>query len=89
MAAKATAAAPQVESYTKLPNRVLRGEDLNRPPLKLGPLLHVETSPLLHLPVTPCQKLQRQHPNDSMLDKSAQGSRLPHGFRAQWLCPSL
>ena len=27
----------QVEPYTKLPNRVLRGEDLNRPPLKSGP----------------------------------------------------
>ncbi len=37
MAPKATAAAAQVEPYTKLPNRVLRGEDPNRPPLKAGP----------------------------------------------------
>ena len=43
MAAKAAATVPavpdsrQVEPYTKLPNRVLRGEDPNRPPLKAGP----------------------------------------------------
>ena len=45
MAPKAKAAAvpavpaptPQVEPYTKVPNRVLRGEDPNRPPLKAGP----------------------------------------------------
>ena len=36
MAPKATAAA-QVEPYTKVPNRILRGEDPNRPPLKSGP----------------------------------------------------
>ena len=42
MAAKAATvpAAPttaQVEPYTKVPNRILRGEDPNRPPLKAGP----------------------------------------------------
>ena len=37
MAAKATAAAVQVEPYTKLPNRILRAEDPSRPPLKAGP----------------------------------------------------
>ena len=46
MAAKATTAtaiAPalpaskQVEPYTKVPNRILRGEDPSRPPLKSGP----------------------------------------------------
>ncbi len=42
MTAKAAAipavpASRQVEPYTKLPNRVLRGEDPNRPPLKAGP----------------------------------------------------
>ena len=37
MVAKATTASPQVEPYTKLPNRVLRGEDPARPPLKAGP----------------------------------------------------
>ena len=37
MAAKATAATVQVEPYTKVPNRVLRGEDPARPPLKSGP----------------------------------------------------
>ena len=31
------AATPPVEPYTKLPNRILRGEDPNRPPLKSGP----------------------------------------------------
>ncbi len=30
-------AATTVEPYTKLPNRVLRGEDPSRPPLKAGP----------------------------------------------------
>ena len=34
MAASASAA---VEPYTKVPNRILRGEDPNRPPLKAGP----------------------------------------------------
>ncbi len=34
MAAPASAA---VEPYTKVPNRILRGEDPNRPPLKSGP----------------------------------------------------
>ncbi len=42
MAAKAATvpAAPagkQVEPYTKVPNRILRGEDPSRPPLKSGP----------------------------------------------------
>ena len=42
MAAKAATvpAAPanrQVEPYTKVPNRILRGEDPSRPPLKAGP----------------------------------------------------
>ncbi len=44
MAAKAKAAAVptvpatvQVEPYTKVPNRILRGEDPARPPLKSGP----------------------------------------------------
>ena len=37
MAATATAATPQVEPYTKVPNRILRAEDPNRPPLKSGP----------------------------------------------------
>jgi hypothetical protein len=37
MAVKATAAAVQVEPYTKVPNRILRGEDPARPPLKSGP----------------------------------------------------
>jgi hypothetical protein len=42
MAAKAAAiptvpASRQVEPYTKVPNRILRGEDPNRPPLKAGP----------------------------------------------------
>ena len=37
MAAKAAAATPQVEPYTKVPNRVLRAEDPSRPPLKSGP----------------------------------------------------
>jgi hypothetical protein len=45
MAPKAKAAAvpavpaptPQVEPYTKVPNRILRGEDPSRPPLKAGP----------------------------------------------------
>ena len=36
MAAKATATVP-VEPYTKVPNRILRGEDPSRPPLKAGP----------------------------------------------------
>ena len=31
------AATPQVEPYTKVPNRILRGEDPTRPPLKAGP----------------------------------------------------
>ncbi len=33
----AASASATVEPYTKLPNRVLRGEDPNRPPLKSGP----------------------------------------------------
>ena len=33
----ATAAAVQIEPYTKVPNRILRGEDPSRPPLKAGP----------------------------------------------------
>ena len=37
MAAKATAATPQIEPYTKVPNRILRGEDPSRPRLKSGP----------------------------------------------------
>ncbi len=37
MATKAKAATPQVEPYTKLPNRILRAEDPARPPLKAGP----------------------------------------------------
>ncbi len=37
MAAKATPATSHVEPYTKVPNRILRGEDPSRPPLKAGP----------------------------------------------------
>jgi hypothetical protein len=37
MAAKAKPAHAQVEPYTKVPNRILRGEDPTQPPLKAGP----------------------------------------------------